>query len=194
MKKLFTLLVLLTFCALGAPASAEIDLTVSDVWVEEGSGGFNDVVAVIDLRTHGPLSANNVDVTLRLDTAFGARIWIDYGLYVAPGCTYTDDYMGTGNPACYDDPGCDLWSINGDMIPGDCVLIIPGGVPLSCWCNHPWLAIFQGVNLSGVDVLEVIADEEETLEEYWEDNNVFTVASPVGSTPEWWGTIKGLYR
>ena len=188
--------ILLTIAALlvlAAPVAAEIDLMVQSVGIDDAGGGLSDVVVVIDMRSHGPLSANTTDVTLRLDGIFHDQIIINYGLYVAPGCTYTADYMG-GGPACLDVPGCDLWSINGSSIPGNCVLVIPGGVVLSCWCSHPWIAIFQGVSLAGVSLLEVIMDEGETCEEYWEDNNVFTIESPVQASLRPWGAIKGLYR
>ena len=118
--------------AVSAPASAEIDFTISSVGIENAGGGMSDVVVVIDMRTHGPISANTTDATLRLDGVFHDAILIDYSIYEPPGCTYSPNWEGLG-PACYDDPGCDTWLINGGMIPGDCALLIPGGVPLSCW-------------------------------------------------------------
>jgi len=186
---LFCLLILI----IALPAVAEIDLAVTNVGVEDAGGGLGDVVVNLGLRAHGPFAANQTDVTLYLDGVFYDRIEINYGIYEAPGCSYVADYMGLG-PSCVDDPGCDLWSINGSMIPGDCILLIPGGVPLSCWCNHPWLVIFHNVNLSQVSVLQVILDAENTCDEYWEDNNTFIIDSPVPDSAVNWGTAKANYR
>lgn len=190
MRKLVAIAAVL-LCSL--PALAEIDLAVHSVSLTEAGAGLSDVAVVIDLRTHGPLSANTTDVTLVLDGVVHDRIYINYGLYVAPGCTYVPDYGGLG-PVCANDPGCDLWFINGGGVPGYCALLIPGGVPLSCWCSHQWSALFTGVNLTSVSLLEVVLDAEQTCEEYWEDNNVVSIESPVSDTPVLWGTAKGLYR
>ncbi len=186
--------ILVLLLALAAPAAAEVDLAIGSVGIEDAGGGLSDVQVVIDARAHGPLAAFTTSATLRLDGIIHDAIIIDYSIYEAIGCTYTADYMGSGHPACYDDPGCDVWTINGGVIPGQCVLVIPGGVPLSCWCSHPWLVIFQNVYLGGTAVMDIIVDEGQEVAEYWEDNNVMSIESPIGIDALTWGHVKGLYR
>ena len=187
-----TLLSVLLLAALAGPAAADIDLAIASVAINPGGGGSADVVVVIDLRAYGPLSANTTDATLILDGVLHDQIWIDYSVYTAVGCTYYPNWQGLG-PACVDEPGCDLWTINGQFIPGDCTLA-SAGVPIACYCSHPWTVIFTNVYLTGVSLLQVVVDEAQNVAELLEDNNVHTIESPVPGERSTLGAIKGLYR
>lgn len=193
MKQLLTAALLtLVLSTLAAPAAANIDLAVTTVEVNPAGGGLANVVVVVDLRAHGPLSANTTDVTLVLDGVLHDQIWIDYSIYTAPGCTYYPNWQGMG-PACVDDPGCDLWLINGMMVPGQCALAAPG-VPVACFCAHQWSVVFPNVYLAGVSLLQAIVDFGESVIEFFEDNNVLTIESPVPGERQTLGAIKQLYR
>ena len=187
-----TLILAAGLSLIAATAFAEIDFAFQAVDFDDAGGGRSDMTVWIDMRTHGPLSASTTDVSLHLDGILHDQVWIDYSIYEAPGCTYDPDYYG--GPACVDDPGCTAWTIGGMSVPGDCVLLIPGGVPLSCWCSHIWNLKFFDLELEGVNVIELVLDTANDVQEHWEDNNVLTIEDPVAAESSRWGTIKGLYR
>lgn len=187
------LVIALSLVAGPAAAQLDADLTITNVNVESAGGGLANITATVAFVGWGALPALSSGVGLEID---GTVIAVDPVVtlpYVATGCTYYANWNNLG-PACIDEPGCDVFIVNGGSVPGDCFLGTAYSHPYVCGCWHHWQVLFPNVSLAGAALLRVIADVQNTVWELREDNNIFTIESPVEFSRDSWGTTKAVYR
>jgi len=187
--------VVLGALAAGSAMAGDIDFAVTDVKLRAGDPGLANVTAEIAIVAQDTVPGTSTGVALSLDGSEFGRVPIVTLPYVAIGCTYYENWQGMG-PACVDEPGCDLYTVNGQEIPGHCFLVILwwGPWPIACACSHTIYVTWEGVSLDGVGILEVMADVDEAVSEPNENNNTLTVFGPVATQESSWGMIKALYR
>jgi hypothetical protein len=189
------MLLILGLVAFAAPAAGQldVDMTITNVVINPAGGGLANVTATVGLVGWGSLPAFNSGISLEVD---GTELVVEPVVtlpYVAQGCTYYPDWNNLG-PACIEEPGCDIFFVNGGSVPGFCFLGNAFGYSLLCGCWHEWQVLFPNVAIAGAAILRVIADVQDTIWELREDNNVFMIQSPVPVGRDTWGAIKAIYR
>ena len=174
----------LLILAAGAPAAAQIDLSVEDIGVEVAKADFR-IIPLIGLNTLADLTDHPIEIEVHFDGS----------LYQALASTvqYMEehntchDYLGSncGEGECLDIVTftaiwygeCRYWQLN------------------QCSCHYTIEPYVEWSGFYNQQFCTVIVDPNDLVDELDETNNEMTIAlGPVTTRQESWSAVKALYR